>query len=89
MLRVYVCPTLGCGDYYGVPDMEDLTTRLTGPKTEDRHIISKEESRVGIAGKRHTRAECPSCRERGEFVQRELVELPFDPYAFTGVKTAA
>lgn len=90
MLRVYVCPTPGCGDYFGHSGIPaDLARHGTGPKTEDRHIVSAEDSRMGKAGIRHSRAECPSCRERGIFVERQCVELEFDPYGFTGLKTAA
>lgn len=77
-IRVYVCPTPGCGDYFGHTDMPDLAAATTGPKTEDRHQVSQLESRVNVAGKRHSRAECPSCRERGVFVERILCSISID-----------
>lgn len=89
-MRVYVCPSPGCGDYFGHSGIApDLSSHPTGPKTEDRHQVTKDASRVGVAGKRHSRAECPSCRERGIFVERQLVDVPFDPHSFTGLKSVA
>lgn len=73
-LLIYVCPT-GCGNYYGTSGMPDLSVALTGAKTEDKANISVEESRVGVQGMRHTRAECPDCRQQGKFVERKLIEI--------------
>lgn len=76
VIEVYLCPTPGCGSYYGASNTPDLTKELTGPKTEDRHQIIASASRVGVAGKRHSRAECPDCRLRGVHVDRVLRRIP-------------
>lgn len=69
-VRVYVCPTPHCGDYFGTGTMEDLTKIFTGPKTEDKpNLLEKTGSDA-----RHTRAACPSCRVRGTHVERILME---------------
>lgn len=74
-IQVYVCPTDGCMNYYGTSDMPDLTEEYTGPKTENRSQVPADQSRVGIAGARHSRAECPDCRQRGVYVDRELLTI--------------
>lgn len=79
-IEVYACPTDGCPDYYGTTGMKPLENLHTGPKTEDRHQVSVKASRVGVAGRRHSRAECPSCRSRGVYVDRirvrTTIQLP-------------
>ena len=72
-IAFYACPTPGCGNYFGHNDMGELEKAHTGPKTEDRHQISAEDSRVGEAGMRHSRAECPACRTKGIYVDRVRV----------------
>lgn len=74
-IEVYVCPTPGCGNYYGAKGMPVLEDHHTGPKTEDRHQIPAADSRVGVMGMRHNRAECPDCRIRGTYVQRQRVTV--------------
>lgn len=71
--EIYVCPR--CLGYYGASGMPLLEDAGTGPKTEDRHIISKELSRFkeGVAGLRHSRAECPDCRLQGVYIERVRV----------------
>lgn len=79
-IQVYVCPTPGCGNYYGTKSIEQLNLRdqFTGPRIEDRatHVQSHGTEY------RHSRAECPDCRQRGVKVERALVfmevELPDD-----------
>jgi hypothetical protein len=77
-VKVYVCPTEGCTNYYGASNMGDLSLQYTGVKREDKHLLPAEDSRVGVEGMRHNRAECPDCRQRGVFVERELrtIRLP-------------
>lgn len=70
-VRIYVCPIPGCGNYYGTDNMPDLHGVFTGPRTED---IAGHAERTGSRYK-HTRAECPACRLRGQRVERELVVL--------------
>lgn len=55
--------------------MPELHKEHTGPKTEDRHQVPVEQSRVGEPGMRHSRAECPDCRQRGIYVDRELLTV--------------
>lgn len=74
-IHVYVCPTEGCGNYYGTSSMPDLDKEYTGPKTEDRHQVPASQSPLGIVGVRHTRAECPDCRQRGIRVDRRLCSI--------------
>ena len=69
-VAVYVCPTPGCGNYYGASTMGDLGKQFTGPKVEDRAGLA----RATGSEMRHTRAECPDCRQRGLAVERKLVE---------------
>lgn len=72
-VTIYVCPTEGCGNYYGSNTMPPLEECWTGPKTEDRHNVHYPGT---PPGKRHTRAECPDCRTRGRgSVQRVPVTL--------------
>lgn len=63
---VYICPTPTCTHYYGSPDMGDLSTQFTGPKTEDKPALQKSTGSTA----RHTRAACPFCRIRGIYVER-------------------
>lgn len=74
-ISAYVCPTPGCGNYFGSCTMPDLTKEYSGPKTENRHQVPAAQSPVGIEGVRHTRAACPDCRGRGLDVERRLVTV--------------
>jgi hypothetical protein len=60
-VEVYVCPTPGCGNFYGSSDMPALEAEFTGPKTEDGSAL---EMKTGSRF-RHSRAECPDCRLKG------------------------
>lgn len=73
-IQVYICPTPGCGDYYGSGNMPDLGTSWNGPKLEDQGVKELRE------GSRYTnnRQSCPSCRLRGVDVQRVLMALAVD-----------
>lgn len=87
-VQLYICPTPGCDNYYGSSGMPaDLEDRHTGPKTEDRHQVPLKDSRVGVAGMRHSRAECPTCRVQGKYVDRVLVTV--DAPKPSAVETAA
>lgn len=71
-IKVWICPTTGCGNYYGSSNDEvNLHESFTGAKVEDR----AEHFRKTGSHWRHNRAECPDCRQRGESVQRELTEI--------------
>lgn len=70
-IQVYVCPTKGCGNYYGTKSIEslDLHNQFTRPRVEDRAAYEQAHG----TQYRHTRAECPDCRQRGVKVERALV----------------
>lgn len=80
-IEVYVCPTPGCGNYYGASGIERLPLgdEFTGPRMEDK---AAHEINHGSQF-RHSRAACPDCRQRGVAVERALirmeVRLPDDP----------
>ncbi len=65
-VELYICPTPGCGSYYGGNNMPDLSKSFTGPRVEDRAKLREETG----SGWRHTRSSCPECRIRGESVER-------------------
>lgn len=69
-LEFFVCPTPGCDDYFGHNGMKDLGAIFTGPKIEDRPELQ----RTTGSTMRHSRAECPSCRER-DHIQVERVRM--------------
>lgn len=70
-LHVWVCPTKGCGNFYGSSSDQPLTEQFTGPKVEDRAEL---ERKTGSPWK-HNRAECPDCRAKGMKVQRARVAV--------------
>lgn len=70
-LDVYICPTPGCPEYYGVAGMGDLHKSFVGPKVENRGAL-KDSS--GHADK-HSRAACPTCRMNGVEVERQRVTV--------------
>lgn len=84
-IEVYVCPTEGCGDYYGTAGMPDLHTRFTGPKSEDQPVLEI----TSGSPYRHTRAECPSCRARGRRVERVRMRVAVDMGEAVTVETPA
>jgi hypothetical protein len=75
IIELYVCPTSGCGSYYGTDGMPDLTV-----KNQHTHGINFE---VIPQDQWHSRAECPSCRARGERVERQLVRIDLKDHRFT------
>lgn len=82
-VEVWVCPTPGCGDYYGSSTAGDLTKQHSGPKVEDRAKLKEE---TGSPWK-HNRAECPSCRQRGQKIQRQRVRVKIELPAMKMVDT--
>jgi hypothetical protein len=68
-IEVYVCPTPDCPDFYGAAGQNDLHERFTGPKAEDRAALRESTG----SSNRHSRAQCPTCRQRGIQVERVLV----------------
>lgn len=61
---VYLCPTKGCGNYYG-------NTTFRKDRTPDIDVVM--ERRGSESGERHktyARTECPDCRTRGSRVKR-------------------
>lgn len=73
-VSLYICPTKGCGNYYGSSGMPDMEQAMTGVRTENRH----EYERVHGTPWSHNRAECPDCRDRGIKVQRKLVTVQIE-----------
>jgi hypothetical protein len=71
--QLWICPTDDCANYYGASGQEglDLTTQMTGVKTEDRPQFAS----VHGTPWRHSRAQCPDCRARGLKVDRVLVSV--------------
>jgi hypothetical protein len=68
-IRVYVCPTPDCANFYGSSSMGDLTQKLNH-RTSMRNLANEDPSEWGkVTG---SRAECPYCRDRGIKVEREL-----------------
>jgi hypothetical protein len=70
VVTLYVCPTPDCPDYYGSTYMPELEKLWTGPKAEDRHQEGISVHEHAPPGMRHTRAECPTCRRGGRYVER-------------------
>lgn len=67
---IWVCPTAGCGNYFGSSSTVDLAVP-SWARTEDRHAITAEMGRPY----RHTRANCPDCRARGVEAERLPVRV--------------
>jgi hypothetical protein len=68
VINVYICPTPGCPDYYGMGGMGDLSATRQG------HRGANFERRSGSV--HHTRADCPTCRAHGRGrVERVRVTL--------------
>lgn len=57
----WMCPTPGCGNYYGASDAPDLSTEWTGARG-----LNFEPTPAAA----HTRAQCPDCKARGVEVER-------------------
>lgn len=71
VVRVYVCPTPGCGNYYGSSGMPDLSQEFSGPKVEDKAAYERSHG----SQYRCSRAECPDCRLKGNPVQRVPLDV--------------
>lgn len=81
-IRVYVCPTEGCGSYYGSSGMGELDEKIVGQYGQnfERRPVEMH----------HSRAQCPECRARGNKVERVAVLFDFDtpsPAVLLGVLT--
>lgn len=70
-ILVYVCPTRGCGNYYG-----DQTFRKD--RTPDIDVVKSRRVEDGRRITTHSRVECPDCRANGKRVDRV-------PYLVTSV----
>lgn len=79
-IKIWVCPTEGCGNYFGSSSTGDLNVPAP-PRTEDRAPIAKEMGRPY----RHTRANCPDCRRRGVDAERVPTTLNIEVPAATPV----
>jgi hypothetical protein len=89
-IRVWVCPTPGCPDFYGDGSRADLTASYTGSKVENKHaepLHTGPDGETLPRGIKHTRAQSPTCRTQGRLVERVLcattvfVPLPPEPSA--------
>ncbi len=65
-VKLWVCPTDGCTNYYGSSSMGDLTEVVA--KVDNNFTPRPKESH-------HTRAQCPDCRTNGIRVERELLTI--------------
>lgn len=68
---VYVCPTPGCGNYFGSSNSGDLSTQVVAQK--GANYEPRDPSRW------HARSACPDCRQRGKSVEREKVVVVLAP----------
>lgn len=68
---VYVCPTPGCGNYYGSSSMTDLAKAKIEPPVDNKDSYRKAHGGDTV---KFTRDECPDCRQRGKSVPRQLVK---------------
>jgi hypothetical protein len=68
-IQFVVCPTPGCGSYFGSSGMGDMNEVVAkkGANFENRP-----------SHRWHTRASCPDCRGRGISVERVLVNFNID-----------
>lgn len=87
IIRIYVCPTPGCGNYYGSKSMTDrpLSEELRQGRVEDKEMWSTDRILKG------SRADCPDCAAHGlGNVERQLVEFEFrsDGYVCRGMQGA-
>lgn len=69
VVSLYVCPTPGCGNFYGSKSMPDLAAAKVEPPVDNKAAWL--ESHPGDPVK-FMRAECPDCRQRGHRVERVL-----------------
>jgi len=70
-VELYCCPTPGCANFYGAPNLPDLTERLTGVSVDD----AAEYIRAHGTRWKHSRAQCPDCRQRFPPIYVERVRI--------------
>jgi hypothetical protein len=72
-VEVWVCPTVDCGNYFAASGLagRNLNTEKAQARAEDRYDYKLKYGRDF----KHTRANCPDCRQRGLDVERQLVML--------------
>lgn len=80
IIEVWVCPTPGCGDYYGAAGAGDLS--------QSRNLVSDMKHTVKSDPFAHpevvsTRATCQACRARGVDVERQRVVINLSNGGFT------
>lgn len=68
-MRLYICPTPGCGNYFGSSSMPNLATSQNHAHAPWSASNAGEYRAVG------TRDECPDCKAQGRTVRRELREV--------------
>ena len=73
-VQIYVCPKIGCGNYFGSSSAGDLTKEFSGPKTENKHALHA----ISGSSYRNARSDCPSCLQRGVRTTRELVTIDIE-----------
>lgn len=64
-VTLYICPTMGCDNYYGSSSMPDLEKAITSCTHIETHVGG--EVRRNLS---HSRAQCPDCK-----AQRVKVKL--------------
>lgn len=71
IVEVWVCPAPRCGNYYASSSQADtdLAAEMQQGRVEDRKVPLTGEYKPP----KHSRAECPDCRQRGEKVERVKV----------------
>lgn len=69
LIKVFVCPTEGCGNYYASSSQVDRMNTVVGQK--DINFAPRSPGDPNIA----KRSECPDCRTRGNRVERIAVEV--------------
>lgn len=73
LVKIFVCPTDGCGNYFASSSQETRMQTVVGQKGVNF------EPRP--ASMHHKRQECPDCRSRGKRVERVEMTLNVDPVA--------
>ncbi len=75
LIALYVCPTPGCGDYYGATGMGDLGAKQNLVSDMKHTVKSDPFAHPEVVS---TRATCQTCRARGMDVTRVLCSLKID-----------
>jgi hypothetical protein len=72
-VKVWVCPTDGCGNYYGSSSQAHLD--LTNEINHESSMLHSKDSSPANPRVVGNRGICPDCRSRGQEVQRERVTV--------------